>query len=769
MGGPTTFRLVEQVLESIDQPTAAPIALVTMVYPLQRAQAHDVANTINNLFRDRRDGIDPPRAEANASTNTVLVRGTDAQQQEIKEKVIDKLEEYAQTPAVPLVEKTFALKHIKADDTAVTLRQWFTDRQTALKAASPQGALNPADTTVSVTPMVESNELVVLASQENLQRIEARLAELDQEGVGAMSARVSRMYLMKYLDPGQFAQAVNTAFQKSGRVAEKDQVSTTVIASTQSVVVTASEENQEKIRVLLEQMDVDTAATARRTRRIELKEANSDELAQKLTPLFRESITTRRGDKPIQIVSEPKTNSLLVYANDQEFDQIQTVIQSVDVKTDPERDRVFKTFKLTYGEAWGVVQMINQIFQGSRNPRDQVTASADWGSNSLLVTASPENMKRVEDIIAEVDKKDASQRTVRVVELAHADPAGVVRALNAAFQSQGRRGETISISHAEGTNTLLIKANDTEFEEIQAVLAQLDTAEAELGEIRTFTLKFTDAAEMKQILESYLQRPGGQARGGAQLAGDIRISVSSQTNSLIVSGDREEVDRLAGVIEKIDVEVTDAGTAPKILVLQHALPSVLEPTLSKMFVEGAGKGGHGVRGGPASIVPVIVPDDTSKSLIVRANPVDFNQIKDLVDRLDTEDSAGEGGFKIIQLQAGVNVVEMADTLQGLLDEAARFEAEQRPGVKPQRVAIRADTRTNSILVAGARSRFTQVEDLVHRLERMGPLGGRTTVVVPTRNVDPDEIQAVIDRMIQENRGEGSTKRGGSQPRRSRQR
>ena len=86
------------------------------------------------------------------------------------------------------------------------------------------------------------------------------------------------------------------------------------------------------------------------------------------------------------------------------------------------------------------------------------------------------------------------------------------------------------------------------------------------------------------------------------------------------------------------------------------------------------------------MAPVIVADDASQSLIVRANPVDLAQITDLVDMLDTEDAAGESGIKIIQVAAGVDVEEMAEKVQGLIEEStAKFEAEQRgKGAKPAR-------------------------------------------------------------------------------------
>ena len=72
--------------------------------------------------------------------------------------------------------------------------------------------------------------------------------------------------------PNQSAAAITNAFRTQGKVAEKDQVSTSVVGTTQSVVVTASAENHEKIKALLAELDVDTSAVARQNHLIKLQE-----------------------------------------------------------------------------------------------------------------------------------------------------------------------------------------------------------------------------------------------------------------------------------------------------------------------------------------------------------------------------------------------------------------------------------------------------------------------------------------------------------------
>ncbi|MBN1510860.1 MAG: hypothetical protein JXB13_02505 [Phycisphaerae bacterium] len=1072
MGSTATFQIVEQVLLTLDVPPPPDAEIVTTVYHLVQAKANDVAQHINRLYSGRAaDGSEPPRAEADAPSNTLIVRGTRKQQDEIKAQVIDKLEEYAGTPPIPLVTETIQLAYLNADDAATQVTQEFANRQKAYRDAQLQN-INPAELTVSVTPRVSSKQIVVVASQANIDQIKTMVAELDKEGAGKLTAREARTYSLEWLDANAAANAINTMFRVSGvRMAEIDQVSTAVVSTTQ-MVVTASADNHEVIANLLKELDVDkgqgkvqqfytmknarasdvantvnqvigvrgrtrtgqlpvtvvpddamnllvlsgtpaeieevqqivvqldqepanltgrvpevydlkyadpgstinalnaafprtrgqrpedevafgytwgtsalvaTASpqnqakikellgkidierTSRTTHLIPLKEANADEVAQKLQSLFRATTRARQGDTTMQILAETRTNSLLVFATEAELMQVQAMVdsldvaatgdaertvqvypvqfadpagivnainaqysqfrasprdqvtavveygtqsvvvsasakrhaevdalikeidvegsqvratrvvkiehanaedlartlstafqrvstrrgeqmrisadagtntlvvyasekemadltplvQSLDVEPDLEKDRQFRAFKLTYGIVWDVAEMITQSFRGGRTARDQVTAVPDWGSSSIFVTASPENMKRIEELIKQVDTKSDIAQQVRIVQVKHGDADSIAQTLTEVFSEGGGGGRRfwmpqrggISITHTAGTDTLLIKARDTEFEEIMAVLEQLDTPERGPGEIRTFALKYMDATEMQGILETYLQKPGsstGGRRGGgaaAGLSGDVRISVSSATNSLVVSGGKDQLDRLAGVIAQIDVEVLDGGNAPVFMKLKYATPSVIEPMLTQVFVDNSrSRGGRGASA--TQMVPVIVADDASDQLIVRANPTDMSQIRVMVETLDTEESATDTGIKIVQLQPGVDVTELADMLQELLDADAKVKESMGSGrggkAQVDRVVLSADRRTNSILLAGARSRFEEVENLIRTLEKQGPVGGKTAVIIRPKNMSPDEIKGVLEGFMEDNasgsRGSGNRSR-----------
>ncbi len=925
MGGPLTFMMVDRLLRDLDLPARDPTQIVTSLYQLVNANAAEIARNINSIYRDekKKQGVDPPKAEANPTSNTLIVRGTKRQIEEVYEQLIKPVEENAIVASADLKDERLNLQYAKADEVARDLTAVFNGRFTAINRAKLKN-IKPSELTVSITPDVNGNALMVTASEANIAYIKEQLLAMDTEESGAKSATATRIHALTYAEPNSVANVINSAFRKQGRVAEKDRVQAVVEGATQSVVIIASSANQDKVAELISQMDVDSGqgemrevykvqdarasdlarivtqtlnATRRRDRRgqlpvsvvandslnaliiagsktdyenilpliksldqkpeemtglfpevyvlkyadpgstigtiqsafprlsgatpedtvrasyawgtsslvisaseenhvkvkalldkidqegtmnrsvnkVDLEYANADDLAGKLGQIYSRSRRNRRDEQPMSFTADPGTNSLLVYSTDSELEELMPLLQSLDVKPAFEKQRQFKSFKLTYAESWGVKQMIDESFRPrgrNANPRDIVTTMADWGSNSIIVTASPERLEQVELLIAEVDKKDASGRGVHVVEIKHADAAGVNQALREIFVqgATGRRGQqTISISNPRGSDTLVIKANATEFQEIQDVIAQMDSSESEMGgAIQAVSLKYTDASETLEILSEYLRKPGGRGGRGAELAGDVRLSAIPSTNSLVISGEQDEIDHLVGIIEQIDVEVEDAQGSPKIIHLEYAQASEIEPALTRMFGEQRGGNRRTSRAGGATIQPVIIANDGSNSLIVRASAVDYNQIESLVEQMDTADSAVGSTMKIVTLKAGVNANDLASMIDDILDQNQRMQQQSRGGgggggrgrSQVQRVFVRADVRTNSLILSGPSSKFEEVETLVRDLEGRGPAGGVVSSVIKV-NGNPEEIRQLLDQIISETKGDSSSGRRGS--------
>ncbi len=763
------FEEIEKLARTLDQSS---LDIQPRIFKLEHAKAVDVHGKLMDIVRQLAQQVknskklDVFTAVADERSNTIVAIGGPTAFM-LVESVIREIDVPASESAASRSRKIVVLEHAEAADLARVINEFNRSRQVpASRGSAPSG------------PTVIANEalntLLVGGTSEEVEEIVTLIKEFDQPSLS--SERVVRVYSVNYADPGSLVGSLNQMFRPQRGSKPEDLVDVGYDWGTSKLVITASEENQKKIVKILEQVDV-AAATVRSERIVKLKHANADELAGKLQELFSRIIRSERGQQTMTIAGDIGTGSLIVFANDAEFDRVTKLVATLDNKPDASRERLIRGFKLAHANPWATKQAITELFRivGSRDPSREITAFEEWDTMSVIVAASADRMAEVEKFIADFDQPGASDSSIHVVELTHGDGESINRALQEMFKGgskgkQDRRGPPVQISAIPGSDTILVKANEKDFEEILGIINELDTASGHVGEIEVITLVHTDADTMKEALETYLSMPGkkGGRGGSTELRGDVRISANTQNNTLIVSAAADHLNEIKDTIAKLDIEV-EGGTAPRIVLLKNTRPSIVEPMLTKMFVDAGGRGGSGSRGRNKTqrMKPIIVADDASGTLIIRASASDYGQIRDLIDQLDAEDQAQQDAYTTIQVPEGLNVNELADMIQTTINEGERIKAD-RWGIDPQTVVITPDRRTNLLLVAGSAPLFADVRQLVGQMQSLGPVGGRTMRVLDPTNISSEELKRLLDGVIQENTsstGRGSNARRGSSSRR----
>ncbi|MFQ6048529.1 MAG: secretin N-terminal domain-containing protein, partial [Phycisphaerae bacterium] len=705
-GGELTFAIVEQVLKELDKEAAAPRMPALHTVQLSKSNARDVARAINNLFRGRRSrspGEQPPRAEHDESTNTVLVYATAEEFKEIKEKIIDKLEEF-QTPQAELKQYQIPLQYARAEEVAQTLSRYFRDRTAQARAAGVRG-IKPSEV-VTIVPDVTGNTLLVQCNEKNKAEIDQLLAKMDVESVKARGRSI-KVFTLQYADPNAVANAIRSAFRQPGRArqSEADRVDAQPEWGTQSVVVSANEENMAKIEQMIAQLDVEATATKQITRIVKLEHAQARDVAEVLTRnLGQTRRRLRTGQMPVAVVANEPTNSLVVTASQTELPEIEQLIKTLDVPPDVQKDRIIKAIKLTYADPYAMANAIRNAFRprGVRpRPEDIVVASGEWGTNSVLVSATRDKFEQIEKLVAEMDQEGAGAQVTKVISVNNADARDVAQSLMSIFIWQGqrtRRGQApVRIQHLRGTNKILVSGSARQIEEIEQVVQTLDeAATAGQPEMRVIRLSYLAPSEAEQILTDYLRKSGARGRrGGEELAGNVRITASQTMGALIVSGSKEQLDRIEGLIGRLDQPVEEAGTAPRVIPLQTARASQLAETLTRIFTEPARQRARGRRA-TAEMVPVIVADELTNSLIVRAGSSDFLQIRKMAEQLDTQEAAGLAGVKVIQVAEGIDVRNLAQEIERTINQGEQHRA-RKMHTTPALVSIGVDERANALI------------------------------------------------------------------------
>lgn len=760
-GSPAVFDFLEKNLATVDNPAYAVGPVSTLTVAMKNARAEEVAATINRLYGGKKPGSGetPPQAEANRSLNLLIVRGTESQIDEIRKEIIEPLEQHA---TAALSTETIQLEYADSEAVAEEINRIFEDRRQAHQAiAGRGGAVSPLEFTVVVTPQVSTKQVVVQASAENMKFVKARIAELDTEHVAANLATKVKIYAIKYADPDAVVRIINEwgrSLPKRGggkRGGGGDVVNASSEPTTQSVVVTAGAANHLIIQELIDGLDAEST-NVREVHTYKLAMADAQELSQGLQAVYRGRRSTGRGQQAVQITPERATNSLLIFANQTEMAELVTLIKTLDVEPDPARGQLV-SIHLDYADPASVQDAIRQLFQaGGRDPRDRVAVVPEFGSNSVIVSASLQNMKRIEELIRSLDTEEGSRLDVHVINIENADAGSVAQMLTELFvrtarRTQGGQAPPISISALQGSKAVLVKCNTEDFAEIEAVVTQIDSEESVLGEeVRVVPLLYGDAAEVETSLRAYLQKPGGRGgRGGGELVGDIRVSVLGQSNALVISGDKNAVTRLEALAKRLD-DAGEKGSVPQIIKLEYANAGQVALTLEEMFSKETRGGRRG------QTPPVIIPNDET-TLIVRAGPTDFAAIESLVEELDTKDAIGRKTFRIVQVGVGLNVRDAGEKVEEAINEGARAQGKGRRGGDVPSIRVTPDTRTQSLIVSGSPELFDQAEEMLRTLEKMGPPGGKAIKIITVVGTPMEEIERLIALL----KGEESSKKGRS--------
>ena len=178
--------------------------------------------------------------------------------------------------------------------------------------------------------------------------------------------------------------------------------------------------------------------------------------------------------------------------------------------------------------------------------------AAHGPSNTLVVTDTASNIKRMLEIINRIDVED--QRTgVHVVYLKYADANELAGTLTQLANTMTNSGEgapgtaASTIQAHPSINALVLNSSDTEFATLLALIDQLDIERPVEGDVHVIYLNHADATGLVSILSEVTRSTGGEG------SDQVSVQADESTNSLVVHAKDSEFRAIEAVIEKLDV------------------------------------------------------------------------------------------------------------------------------------------------------------------------------------------------------------------------
>ena len=106
---------------------------------------------------------------------------------------------------------------------------------------------------------------------------------------------------------------------------------------------------------------------------------------------------------------------------------------------------------------------------------------------------------------------------------------------------------------------------------------------------------------------------------------------------------------------------------------------------------------------------------------------------------------------------GINAQDLAMTIEDTIRKREDFKAKSKT-YAPSYVAIGVDMRTNSLIVAGSRAQFQQVQKLVEDLEQIQPASPASVRVINLKNIKAGDLKKVLDQMMEDRNQQQSQRR-----------
>jgi len=756
----TDFEPLGELIAAIARP--APSASLTVkIYPLSNITAARAIRAVNDLLSP-----DPRSRQARRlRTLDVTLQG---QSGESGRAVIDpdavritadpggaSLIVAAPADALPLLDRFIAmidqapvadrmairryeLVNAKGADIARTLQSTFDAARQGLGAAA-------ADIPrANFSSDARTNSLLVTATEAQLREVEALLRTLDaplaDDGteVAIIPLQVAR--------PTSVKEVVETVL--AGRdPAKRDRIAITATDDSSLFVIRAEPEQIAQARAIVAEMDkAETAGLP--VRSVKLQRADAESVARALQQFFedRARAQSRPGQRPrtrqVAVVGDRRTSTLVVSASDEDFRQIESLIETFDAPA-AARDLQFRIIPLQHARTTEIRTAVQNIVaeliyppgfwwgvgRGQQEPQDTLVVEFNDRSNSVILMGQGEQFATVERLIQSLDlpASDRAALAVRAVRLKHADPRSVATAIQNAMTSpdwprwRGPDPDGVRAETDQRSRTLFLIGRPERLEQAAAYAQQFDAAAAQPDAVmKSIPLRFARAEQVAANLQRFFHE---RARAAGE-TGRVSVIGSRDGNVVIVSAPEDEMALVRQMLASMDQPEEGEGRARRLFQLRNADAREIAQALREQFPrsEAAREG-----------MVIVTPQPSTNSLIVSAPEEIFEKVEALVAQLDSPPSAEDSRIVTVTLSSA-----RADDVAASLRQALP---------KNVKVTVTPVRRSNSLLLTGSDEAIRIVMDQIATLDQEPTRSPVEFRRIRLENADAYQLSSTIREML----------------------
>ncbi len=719
------------------EPTVYPMVII----PLQHADAATVVEQLQPIitggsttFRGRtfrgvqQSGGVQPSVQADAATNSLIVRADEDTLEQIKQFVDAMEQAYAsQAPE----RRFYALKYADPRDVIGTLTTLF-------NAGGGGGRFGGQRVGTQVKAVTAGTQLVVEAPADRFGEIERVIEQLDDPRGRDV---VIKSIQMRGAEVASIASRLTAAFQTKlrtqGLTARFD-----ADPATESILLTVSSEVLPEAESLLKEYGQFSAENIIDTQFRQLQHATAQEAAQWLQPTLAAALEgqSRTMARQIKVTPDPRTNRVIVSGPTiavkqglqllEQYDEPTTILEQQGVVP------VTETRKLPGLDVANLANQLNQAFR-PRPPRPDklgYTFGYDQLTNILIFTVPPDEVKAVDEIIAKFAAETEDVTPVeKFFEMQFAEAQYVADHLKNLLMSRivrtrGRDvADRVNITVDTRLNRVVMFAPRFAIEMAEALIKELDQAAEGPELIQTIALQNADANVVSTVLNDVLREKFRTNR-------NLRISVEPLTNALIVAGssksDFEEIKQWA---TGLDEQALSSASPPRVFPLKNANAGEVVNVLNTFFLPRR----TGVKS--AASQEIAFSQVGGANVIVQAPREKLEQIEALITELDSVDTSALDvrtyQLKVLDAMQVAMQVNIALSQMGGVTRSGQM----RPGAF-------GESTTNTLVVLAPRDRMEMIDLLIKQLESF-QLPEAETRAYTLANARADQVAANLDQML----------------------
>ena len=211
-------------------------------------------------------------------------------------------------------------------------------------------------------------------------------------------------------------------------------------------------------------------------------------------------------------------------------------------------EMVTQVLRLKYADSQQLVALIRPLI----SPNSHLVAYPR--GNMLLLTDASSNIRRIQEILKLLDRKDSVG--VQIFTLKHASADKLSATLTRLYPSAPNSPNSLkAIAHQPG-NVLVVVAAPQMINEVASLVEKLDVApESDSGRLQVRYLKHANAVDVAKVINELV---GGQTaavpgQAKALFTGDVTVVADDATNALLITADPLDIASVNHIIDKLDV------------------------------------------------------------------------------------------------------------------------------------------------------------------------------------------------------------------------